>query len=94
LKTPTDLWDKELWTQNEVAHYFRVSCNTIKNWRERGLLSFFTAPGSNRVLYYREEIQDFQKTYTKWNRKETKKGQKDVVKVKPKLSPNEDWRIC
>ena len=86
------LWQKELWTQNEVAGYFRVSTNTIKNWRERGLLSFFIAPGSYRVLYYRNEIKDMQEAFTRW-RKETGKNKTRVVRVKPRLSSNEDWRI-
>ena len=46
-----DLWEKELWTQNEVAKHFGVSDNTIKNWRNRGLFSFFRAPGSSHVKH-------------------------------------------
>ena len=87
-----NLWDKELWSQLEVARHFRVSTNTIKNWRNRGLFSFFIAPGSDRVLYYRREIEDFQETFTQW-RKESKKGQERVVRVKPRLSSDDDWRI-
>jgi len=87
-----NLWDKELWSQQEVASHFRVSTNTIKNWRRRGLLSFFTAPGSDRVLYYRKEIEEFQETFTQ-GRKESNKGNKRAVRVKPRLSSNDDWRI-
>jgi len=28
------LWEKELWTQQEVAEYFRVVPGTVKNWRD------------------------------------------------------------
>jgi uncharacterized protein YjcR len=87
-----DFWKNELWTQSEVAEYFRVSGNTIKNWRRRGLLSCFKAPGSSRVLYYCDEVEAFQETFTKW-RKEGKKGQKQVVRAKPRLSSDDDWRI-
>ncbi|MBI9083309.1 MAG: DNA-binding protein [Desulfobacterales bacterium] len=87
-----DLWGKELWSQNEVAQHFNVSGNTIKNWRERGLLSYFKAPGSNRPQYYRLEIEHFQKTHTAW-RKEVKKQDKRVGRAKPRLSSGEDWRI-
>jgi len=59
LKNTTELWEKELWTQNEVAKYFRVVPGTIKNWRDRGYLSYYQAPGSSRVLYFRDEIKDF-----------------------------------
>ncbi|MCB2169445.1 MAG: helix-turn-helix domain-containing protein [Deltaproteobacteria bacterium] len=92
MKEKGNLWEKELWTQNEVADYFRVTANTIKNWRNRGLLSFFIAPGSDRVLYYRREIENFQETFTQW-RKEPQKGQERVVRVKPRLSSDDDWRI-
>ena len=87
-----NLCNKELWTQSEVAGHFRVTTNTIKNWRERGLLSYFKAPGSGRVLYYRREVEAFQQTFTKW-RKESKNRQQRVVRVKPRLSSDEDWRI-
>ena len=87
-----NLWDKELWSQQEVASHFRVSTNTIKNWRRRGLFSYFIAPGSDRVLYYRKEIEEFQETFTQ-GRKESNKGKKREVRVKPRLSSNDDWRI-
>ncbi len=87
-----DLWNKELWTQSEVAEHFRVSKNTIKNWRRRGLFSFFIAPGSDRVFYYRKEIENFQETFTHW-RKESKNGKEREVRVKPRLSSTDDWRI-
>jgi len=55
-----DLWENELWTQTEVADYFRVVPGTVKNWREQGLLSFWQAPGSTKVLYFRDELREFQ----------------------------------
>jgi len=82
----------ELWSQEEVAKHFKVSSNTIKNWRERGLLSYFIAPGSNRKLYYRGEVEEFQETFTKW-RKEGKKQNNRVDRAKPRLSSDDDWRI-
>ena len=54
-----ELWQKELWTQKEVAGYFRVSTNTVGNWTKRGLLTVWRAPGSTRVLYMRDEVRDF-----------------------------------
>lgn len=87
-----DLWKNELLTQSEVADYFKVSDNTVKNWRGRGLFSFFKAPGSSRILYYRKEVEDFQKKFTTW-RKETENKQKRTLRAKPRLSSNDDWRI-
>lgn len=86
------LWGKELWSQQEVARHFKVSSNTIKNWRNRGLLSYFIAPGSNRFLYYRKEVENFQETFTKWN-KEGKQQNKRVGRAKPRLSSDDNWRI-
>ena len=45
------LWEKELWTQQEVSDYFRVVPGTVKNWRDQGLLSYWQAPGS--ILFQR-----------------------------------------
>ena len=53
------LWEKELWTQQEVAEYFRVVPGTVKNWRDQGLISYWQAPGSTRVLYFSGGIKDF-----------------------------------
>jgi hypothetical protein len=84
--------DLELWTQAEVADHFGFCSNTIKNWRRKGLLSYFQAEGSNRKLYYRSEVEAFQSASTK-RRKETGPKKKRVVRAKPRLSSDEDWRI-
>jgi transposase len=95
LKTTTDVWDKELLTQNEVAQYFRVSCNTIKNWRERGLLSFFRVPGSTRVLYLAEEIKEFSKNnLTLKKRGEKTKKQIALKKEMPVMFPDRKWEVA
>lgn len=85
--------ENELWSQSEVAEHFNVSSNTIKNWRERGLLSYFKAPGSNRPMYYRREIERFQETYTTWRKEGTGRKTTRSSRVKPRLSSGEDWRI-
>ena len=87
-----DLTKQELWTQKKVAEQFKVSSNTIKNWRERGLFSYFKAPGSSRILYYRSEVEDLQTKFTSW-KKEAKKGTINKDRAKPKLSSDKDWRI-
>jgi len=85
-----ELWQKELWTQKEVAGYFRVVPGTVINWRKQGLLSYWQAPGSSKILYYRDEIEEFRN-----QNKTLKKGgdaneNKIVVrkrKGKPSVSP-------
>ncbi len=90
------LWEKELWTQQEVADYYRVVPGTVKNWRDQRLLSFWQAPGSTRVLYYSDEIRDFRDKNTI-----SKKGgdrEKETAKIKRKKpdissTPDTQWRI-
>ena len=64
---------KELWTQREVADYFRVVPSTVKNWRDRGLIKYWQAPGSTRVLYFADEIKDFRDKNTFNGKGETSK---------------------
>lgn len=92
----TNLWEKEFLTQQEVASYFRVVPATIKNWRDQGLLSYWQAPGSSRVLYFSNGVKEFRDKNT-FN----KKGgdvERKTIKVKretPDISstPNRKWEI-
>jgi hypothetical protein len=83
-----NLWDKEFWTQNEVAGYFRVVPGTVKNWRDQGLLSFWQAPGSTKILYYRDEIKNFRNQNTTLKKGGGANENRIVVrKEKPSVSP-------
>jgi len=57
--------DKKYLTQQEVADLFRVKTGTVKNWRDAGLLDYFQVPGSSRVLYPAETINQFEKQHTR-----------------------------
>jgi hypothetical protein len=90
--------DKEnkLWTQQEVADYLRVVPSTVKNWRDRGLIKFWQAPGSTRILYFENDIKDFIEKNTngvkggqQHNKKAIIKREKPVVSAKPEKA----WRI-
>ena len=84
-----ELWQKELWTQNEVAGYFRVVPGTVKNWREQGLLSYWQAPGSSKVLFLRDDIKDFRNKHTISKKGGDANDKRIVVrKEKPSVSPN------
>jgi DNA-binding transcriptional MerR regulator len=80
-------------TQGEVACRFRVSPSTIKNWRSRGLLRFFQAPGSSRVLYPLEAVEELER--------QSLQKEKEVVRLtgikreRPQISdkPKKEWRI-
>jgi hypothetical protein len=87
----------ELWTQKEVAQYFRVVSGTIKNWRDLGYLSYYRAPGSSRVLYFRDEIKNFidKNSVKRKDSSCSNRKIKGIVERKPVVSaqPSEDWRI-
>jgi predicted site-specific integrase-resolvase len=57
--------DKKYLTQQEVADLFRVRPGTIKNWRDAGYLDYFQVPGSSRVLYPTETINQFERQHIK-----------------------------
>ena len=86
--------EKELWTQQEVADYFRVVPSTVKNWRDRGLIKFWQAPGSTRVLYFSDEIKDFRDKNT-FNKGGVQNNKKAIKREKPVVSanPDKEWRI-
>ena len=83
-----DLWQKELWTQNEVAGYFRVVPGTVKNWREQGLLRYWQAPGSSKVLFFRDDIKDFRDQNATLKKGGGWSENKSIIrKEKPSVSP-------
>ena len=91
-----DLENYEYLTQQEVANLLRVSAGTVKNWRERGLLSYWLAPGSTRVLFFSDEVKDFVNKNTVPRRGIEKPNTTiRIFKGKPVVSTNsdDDWRI-
>ena len=88
-----DLWDIELWTQSEVAEYFRVVPGTVKNWREQGMLRYWQAPGSSKVLFYRDDIRAFRDENT-FSKKGGDKKRTEIKVVKPSVSSvKKTWEI-
>jgi excisionase family DNA binding protein len=87
---------KALWTQTEVADYFRVVPGTIKNWRDRGLLPYIQPPGSTRVLIPEQAVKDFVEKYIIIKKGGDKnKYLAKIKRKKPDVSPTPDkkWRI-
>ena len=92
----TQQLDKKLWTQQEVADYFRVVPATVKNWRERGYVCYFQVPGSTRVLYPVEAIKEFERLHTTLAKEVDKEKRRTEIKRKqPDVSatPRKEWRI-
>jgi DNA-binding transcriptional MerR regulator len=80
-------------TQREVADRFRVTQSTVKNWRERGLLAYFQALGSTRVLYPVIAVEQFEQQSIK-----QKKGVVKLTEIKRKrpripARPEKEWRL-
>ena len=81
-------------TQREVADLFRVAQATVKNWRDAGLLEYLQAPGSSRVLYPKEAIEEFERQFTKKAKALEPKKPAELRKA-PGMSarPQKEWRI-
>ena len=84
---------KKFLTQDEVASRFRVTPSTIINWRERGLIRYFQAPGSRRVLYPVDAIEELESKCIK-----QKGGNPESFEVRRKkpetpTRPHREWRV-
>jgi len=88
--------DQKYLTQEEVAMRFRVSPSTVKNWRDAGLLTYLQPPGSTRVLYPRESVEEFERQHTKKAKVLEFKRPAEVKREKPGVSAKSEkkiWRI-
>jgi len=94
-KEIADDLEKKYMTQEEVALLFRVSQSTVKNWRDAGLLGYLQPPGSTRVLYPRESVEEFERQHTKKAKILEFKRPAVIKKGKPEVSPKseKEWRI-
>ncbi len=90
-----ELENKKYLTQQEVADYFRVVPATVKNWRDQGFLTYWQAPGSTRVLYPRESVEDFERHHTKTAKVIEFRKPAEIKRTKPEVSSKskKDWRI-
>lgn len=80
-------------TQTEVADKFRVTPSTILNWRRRGLLEYFQAPGSTRVLYPAQAVERFEQEYIKKEKGGPKKPEIKRKRSEISAKPKQEWRI-
>jgi len=79
-------------TQQEVASRFRVTASTVINWRERGLIKYFQAPGSRRILYPVDAIDELENKCTK--KKGGNPDTSEIKRGKPVVSSSKkEWRI-
>jgi hypothetical protein len=67
--------------------------HTVKNWREQGLVSYWQAPGSSKVLFFRDEVREFREKYT-ISKIGADKPRTEIKLVKPsEASRMQEWRI-
>ena len=87
--------EKKYLTQQEVATLFRVTPSTVKNWRDEGKFEYFQVPGSTRVLYPRESIEEFERQNTRKAKILEFKRPAEITRKKPGVSskPRKEWRI-
>ena len=88
--------DQKYMTQQEVADLFRVRPGTVKNWRDAGYLDYFQVPGSSRVLYPAETINQFERQHTTRAKVIEFKRPEQIKREEPGLSSNrikKQWRI-
>jgi len=80
-------------TQAEVADRFRVTQSTIKNWRDKGLLQYLRVPGSTRVLYPSDAVEELEQQSLHQEREVVKP--RVIKRERPGISPKEqkEWRI-
>ena len=90
------LKNKRYLTQSELAERWRLTQSSIKNLRDRGQLPYFRLPGSSRVLYAAEAVEELERLHTTLAKEVDKKKQHTEIKrKKPDVSatPKKEWRI-
>jgi predicted site-specific integrase-resolvase len=87
--------EKKYLTQKEVADRFRVTPSTIKNWRDEGKLVYFQTPGSTRIIYPVEAIEEFERRNTTQEKVVEFVRPAEIQRIKPGVSskPQKEWRI-
>ena len=80
-------------TQQEVAVRFRVAQSTVKNWRDRGLLAYFQAPGSKRVLYPVTAVEELEKQSIKQTKGVVRPTEIKGRRPRVPAQPQKVWRV-
>jgi hypothetical protein len=95
LKMADPVQEEKFLTQAELAKRWRTSQSCVKNWRDRGHLPYFRLPGSTRVLYPLQGIQEVESQFTKPVKEVVNQNERTEIKrKKPDISAtNKEWRI-
>ena len=90
------LKNKRYLTQSELAERWRLTQSSIKNLRDRGQLPYFRLPGSSRVLYAAEAVEELERLHTTPGKEVDKERHRtEIMRNKPDVSatPGKEWRI-
>jgi hypothetical protein len=88
--------EKSFLTQSELAKRWRLTESSIKNLRDKGHLPYFRLPGSSRILYPVETIEELERLHTTSAKEvDRKRHHTEVTRKQPDISatPREEWRI-
>lgn len=88
--------EHEYLTQAELAKRWRMSQSCVKNWRAKGQVPYFQVPGSRRVLYSLQDIQNLERRNAIPTKEvSTKTERTGIRRKKPEISatPRKEWRI-
>jgi len=85
--------ERRFFTQNEVADRFRVVPSTVVYWRKRGLLRYFQAPGSSRILYPTDAIEEFERQSIHREKEVIKRSNDKRERLEISPRSRQDWRI-
>jgi hypothetical protein len=83
-------------TQSELAKRWRLTESSIKNLRDRGHLPYFRLPGSSRILYPVETIEELERLHTTSAKEvDRKRRHTEITRKQPDISatPRKEWRI-
>ena len=89
--------DKKYLTQSELAKRWRISPSSVKNWRERGYIPYLQFPGSTRIFYPIQGIEEAERQFTTPAKEVVPKQIKgsEIKRKTPDISAtsNKEWRI-
>lgn len=88
--------NKKFFTQGELARRWRLTQSSIKNLRDRGQLPYFRLPGSSRVLYPVDTVEELERLHTISAKEVDKKRHyTEIKRKKPDVSATtkKEWRI-
>ena len=97
MKDKTIKYEKKFYTQKELSNRWNVSEGTLINWRNQGHIPFFNLPGTAKILYPADKINEYENINTILKKEDFRaiQKQKESMRKTSVVSANteKDWRI-